>query len=69
MLSQAKLEKVDPFEIARKYEARFHADLAALNIQPGDPAPVFAAYSNLAAPRLLLRRLGTYSDLALPRLL
>jgi cysteinyl-tRNA synthetase len=33
MLSQAKLEKVDPFEIARKYEARFHTDLAALNIQ------------------------------------
>jgi len=34
MLSQAKLEKVDPFEIARKYEERFHTDLAALNIQP-----------------------------------
>jgi cysteinyl-tRNA synthetase len=34
MLSQAKLEKIDPFEIARKYEARFHHDLAALNIQP-----------------------------------
>jgi cysteinyl-tRNA synthetase len=33
MLSQAKLEKIDPFEIARKYEARFHTDLAALNIQ------------------------------------
>jgi cysteinyl-tRNA synthetase len=33
MLSQAKLEKIDPFEIARKYEARFHNDLAALNIE------------------------------------
>ena len=39
MLSQAKLEKVDPFEIARKYEARFHTDLAALNIQPAAAYP------------------------------
>ena len=39
MLSQAKLEKVDPFEIARKYEARFHTDLAALNIQPAEAYP------------------------------
>ena len=39
MLSQAKLEKIDPFEIARKYEARFHTDLAALNIQPASAYP------------------------------
>ncbi len=39
MLSQAKLEKVDPFEIARKYEARFHTDLAALNIEPAAAYP------------------------------
>ena len=39
MLSQAKLEKVDPFEIARKYEERFHADLAALNIKPASAYP------------------------------
>ena len=39
MLSQAKLEKVDPFEIARKYEARFHTDLAALNIQSAAAYP------------------------------
>jgi cysteinyl-tRNA synthetase len=39
MLSQAKLEKIDPFEIARKYEARFHTDLAALNIQPAAVYP------------------------------
>jgi len=39
MLSQAKLEKIDPFEIARKYEARFHADLAALNIEPANAYP------------------------------
>jgi len=39
MLSQAKLEKIDPFDIARKYEARFHADLAALNIQPAAAYP------------------------------
>jgi len=39
MLNQAKLEKVDPFEIARKYEAGFHLDLAALNIQPAEAYP------------------------------
>jgi cysteinyl-tRNA synthetase len=39
MLSQAKLEKIDPFEIARKYEARFHTDLAALNIKPAAAYP------------------------------
>jgi cysteinyl-tRNA synthetase len=39
MLSQAKLEKVDPFEIARKYEARFHADLGSLNIEPAAAYP------------------------------
>jgi len=39
MLSQAKLEKIDPFEIARKYEARFLNDLAALNIQPASAYP------------------------------
>ena len=36
MLSQSKLEKRDPFAIARDYEARFHTDLAALNILPAD---------------------------------
>jgi cysteinyl-tRNA synthetase len=39
MLSQAKLEKIDPFEIARKYEASFHADLAAINIKPAAAYP------------------------------
>ena len=39
MLSQAKLEKIDPFEIARKYEERFHTDLASLNIQPAAAYP------------------------------
>jgi cysteinyl-tRNA synthetase len=39
MLSQAKLEKVDPFEIARKYEEKFHTDLARLNIAPADSYP------------------------------
>jgi cysteinyl-tRNA synthetase len=39
MLSQARLEKLDPFEIARKYEAGFHLDLAALNIQPAAAYP------------------------------
>ena len=39
MLSQAKLEKVDPFEIARKYESKFHSDLARLNISPANSYP------------------------------
>lgn len=39
MLSQAKLEKIDPFEIAHKYEERFHTDLARLNIAPADKYP------------------------------
>ena len=32
MLEQSKKEKIDPFEIARKYEERFHLDLSHLNI-------------------------------------
>ena len=32
MLEQSKKEKIDPFEIARKYEERFHQDLSNLNI-------------------------------------
>ncbi len=39
MLNQAKLEKSDPFEIARKYEVKFHADLARLNIKPAENYP------------------------------
>lgn len=39
MLSQAKVEKIDPFEIARKYEDRFHTDLARLNIEPANKYP------------------------------
>ncbi len=39
LLNQAKLEKTDPFEIARKYEDKFHTDLARLNIQPADKYP------------------------------
>jgi cysteinyl-tRNA synthetase len=39
MLAQAKLEAIDPFEIARKYEANFHDDLARLNIKPARNYP------------------------------
>ncbi len=39
LLSQAKLEKTDPFEIARKYEEKFHTDLARLNISPANSYP------------------------------
>ena len=39
MLAQAKSESKDPFEIARIYESRFHADLKLLNITPADYYP------------------------------
>jgi cysteinyl-tRNA synthetase len=39
LLQQAQLEKRDPFEIARFYEAKFHQDLAKLNIRPADAYP------------------------------
>jgi cysteinyl-tRNA synthetase len=39
LLQQAQLEKRDPFEIARKYEAKFHQDLAKINILPADSYP------------------------------
>lgn len=39
MLEQSKVEKVDPFEVARKYEERFHADLMRLNIKPANEYP------------------------------
>ena len=39
MLEQSKKEKIDPFDIARKYEERFHIDLASLNIVPAQKYP------------------------------
>ena len=39
MLEQSKKEKIDPFDIARKYEERFHIDLANLNIAPAQKYP------------------------------
>jgi cysteinyl-tRNA synthetase len=39
MLAQAKLEAIDPFEIARKYETNFHDDLSLLNIKPARSYP------------------------------
>jgi cysteinyl-tRNA synthetase len=39
MLEQSKKEKIDPFEIARKYEERFHHDLANLKIIPAKKYP------------------------------
>ena len=39
LLNQAKVEKTDPFEVARKYEDKFHTDLTRLNIQPADKYP------------------------------
>jgi cysteinyl-tRNA synthetase len=39
ILASSRAEKTDPFTIARKYEAGFHADLALLNILPADEYP------------------------------
>ena len=39
ILSQSKLERRDPFAIARDYEAKFHADLNAMNIIAADKYP------------------------------
>lgn len=39
LLAQSKTEHIDPLSVARKYEERFHADLAALNILPADKYP------------------------------
>jgi len=39
MLAQAKVEKIDPFEIAHKYEENFHADLARLNVEKATAYP------------------------------
>jgi cysteinyl-tRNA synthetase len=39
LLAEAARTKVDPFEIARRYEARFHEDLTALNVIPADSYP------------------------------
>lgn len=39
ILAQSKVENIDPFEIAKKYEARFHTDLQRLNILPADLYP------------------------------
>ena len=39
MLAESKRTQIDPFEIAREYESRFHADLAELNIERADHYP------------------------------
>jgi len=47
MLQQAQLEKRDPFEIARAYEAGFHNDLQRLNILPANAYPRASETINL----------------------
>jgi cysteinyl-tRNA synthetase len=39
ILSQSRIEKRDPFAIARDYESRFHADLKSMNVVPADEYP------------------------------
>ena len=39
ILSESSRRKLDPFEIAREYEKRFHNDLALLGVTPADEYP------------------------------
>jgi len=39
ILAVSRAEKLDPLDIARKYEAAYHADLALLNILPAEKYP------------------------------
>lgn len=39
VLAQSRIEARDPFEIARSYEAKFHADCAAINIRAAASYP------------------------------
>ena len=39
IIAQSKLEKRDPYSVAREYEARFHQDCRALNIKAADSYP------------------------------
>lgn len=39
LLTESSLRKLDPFDIAREYEKRFHNDLAILGVTPADNYP------------------------------
>lgn len=39
LIVQSRVEKIDPFQVARKYELGFHNDLARLNILPAEMYP------------------------------
>jgi len=39
LLAEAERTRIDPFEIAREFEDRFHQDLALLNVQPARAYP------------------------------
>ena len=39
ILAQSKVENRDPFAVARDYEAKFHADLSAMNVTPAAAYP------------------------------
>ena len=39
IIAQSKLDKKDPYSVAREYEAKFHQDCRALNIQSADSYP------------------------------
>jgi cysteinyl-tRNA synthetase len=39
VLAQSRIEKRDPFAIARDYEAKFHADLKLMNVIPAEAYP------------------------------
>lgn len=47
ILQEAAQKKIDPFELARKYESKFYADLKRLNIEPADFYPRASETINL----------------------
>ena len=55
LLAQSKAEHIEPLAVAKKYEGRFHADLAALNILPADVYP--RASESIALMQDLIARL------------
>ncbi len=62
VLEEAAIESMTAIEVARKYEARFHADLASLNIEPSDyyPRASDEIDSMLAAISTLLENKSAY---------
>lgn len=55
LLGESERRKIDPFEIAREFESRFHHDLALLNIEPAENYP--RASENMQSMIKLIKKL------------